>query len=117
LAGVGAIKSQGHWEANDIVQHYQNPLRDNTLAPIVAQVNSGQLPPEQGVAQIKAAWAKYLSDVNAWAGTAPGTTTVQHTKGGGTINVNSDRGQARDQSIATLTPIVKKIIEDMGGTL
>lgn len=54
-AGLGAmawLKSQAHWEANDVVKNLQNPYKANVLDKLQAGLDSGSISPQQGVQEL-----------------------------------------------------------------
>jgi hypothetical protein len=75
---VGSIiwkKSQAHPKADELVQTWQNPYHENSLAPFHAQwdaaVKSGQVTQQQGYAaldQYLQNYEDYLNKITEWAG-------------------------------------------------
>lgn len=70
-AGIGVaswLKSQAHWEANDIVKTFENPFHQQFLAPLSQAVNSGKISPDDAVRALDENWMTYQQAVDQWAG-------------------------------------------------
>lgn len=74
---VGALwlKSQAHWEANDAVQHIENPFNETYLQPEMkawdSAVAGGKLTQQQGQQlfdQYQQNFEGYITKINQWAG-------------------------------------------------
>lgn len=101
-AGAGAaigtaalVKSQAHWEANDIVKNLQNPYHQKVLAPLSEGVASGKIPPQQAVAELDRTWAEYQQQLAAFA------------------KKGSDGQKVAQQSYNTLAPLIAQMRADM----
>ena len=101
LVGAAWLKSQAHWEANDIVQNYQNPFHHKFLAPLMEAVRTGKADPQQALQALDENWNQYRNATKQWAGDS------------------SDRNTVFNQSLETLTPIIAELrqeIEAKAGT-
>ena len=95
LAAGGAwLKSQAHWEANDIVENFENPFGKEYLPKIAKAVDSGQITREQGVQALTASWQNYQDETKKWAGDS------------------SDRQLVQRQSVKNLSQYVPQLIKD-----
>jgi len=61
------IKSQAHWEANDIVQNFQNPFGE-VIINTAELVDSGGMEVQAGIDFLKSNWKTYKAEVKKWAG-------------------------------------------------
>lgn len=93
--GAAWLKSQAHWEANDVVKNLQNPYHQKVLAPLSSGVANGSISPQQGIQELDRTWTEYQQELQRWAGTS------------------SDRNKVAQQSLATLTPLIQQMRADM----
>jgi hypothetical protein len=107
---VGAlIKSQAHWEANDIVQNMEQPFHYKSLAPFAASwdaaIKAGTMTRQAGQEAFDgylASWENYLNEIEKWAGNS------------------SDRKKVANQSAAnlyqtTVAPQIRRMQNEIAG--
>ena len=88
LGAMGWLKSQAHWEANDIVDTFQNPFHREFLAPLMEDVRAGRVDPNQALQSLESNWNQYQGVTKEWAGSS------------------SDRNTVFNQSLETLSPVI-----------
>ena len=104
--GAAWLKSQAHWEANDIVKNLQNPYHQNVLTPLSKAVETHQITPQQGLSELNRTWGEYMQQLEKFA---PG---FQRAAQSGKMN---DRQRVAIQSMAKLQPLIQQMQQSMQG--
>lgn len=104
--GVAVIKSQAHWEANEMVQKFENPFASSFIYPMhqafFQAAEAGKLSAEQAqsaLQEFQAGWEEYQQKANSWAGNS------------------SDKKLVATQSINNLKGLIANIIAGMNNTI
>lgn len=72
------IKSQEKWEANDLVDNYENPFGQEFLPQFLEKYEGGQLPPDQALQVLDTNWQQFLDATKQWAGDSDDRNTVRN---------------------------------------